>query len=81
MTSDGSGTEARTERLAALTHGDAEWSGLRVVVAGIGVSGFAAADALVERGARVVVVDGRNGPGERDRAAVLDMLGADVRLG
>ena len=35
-----------TDRLAALTHRDADWSGLRVVVAGLGVSGFAAADAL-----------------------------------
>ena len=40
-----------------LTHRDADWAGLRVLVAGIGVSGFAAADALLERGARVLVVD------------------------
>ena len=34
-----------------LTHRDADWSGLRVLVVGLGVSGFAAADALpsVER--------------------------------
>ena len=29
-----------------LTHRDADWSGLRVLVAGLGISGFAAADAL-----------------------------------
>jgi UDP-N-acetylmuramoylalanine--D-glutamate ligase len=59
----------------------AGWAGRRVIVAGIGLSGFAAADALVERGAEVVVVDERDGPGEQDRAAVLGLLGADVRLG
>ena len=35
-------------RLTALTSWDADWRGLRVVVAGIGVSGFAAADTLIE---------------------------------
>ncbi len=57
------------------------WAGRRIVVAGIGVSGFAAADALVERGAQVIVVDGRDGPGERERATVLETLGATIRLG
>jgi UDP-N-acetylmuramoylalanine--D-glutamate ligase len=68
-------------RLAGLTHAGAAWAGLRVVVAGIGVSGFAAADALVERGARVLVVDGRDGPTERERALVLATLDARVHLG
>jgi UDP-N-acetylmuramoylalanine--D-glutamate ligase len=61
--------------------GPVTWAGRRVVVAGIGVSGFAAADALVERGAQVVVVDERSGRDERERAAILDTLGARVRLG
>ena len=39
------------DRLADLTDRDADWAGLRVLVAGLGVSGFAAADALLERGA------------------------------
>jgi UDP-N-acetylmuramoylalanine--D-glutamate ligase len=68
-------------RLAALTSREADWAGLRVVVAGIGASGFAAADALLERGAHVVVVDAIDGPAQRERAAILDTLGADVRLG
>ena len=59
----------------------AGWDGLRVVVAGLGVSGFAAAVALAERGARVVAVDARDGAGEQDRADLLRVLGADVRLG
>ena len=77
MTSPASGPG----RLAGLVSGDADWSQLRVLVAGIGLSGFAAADALVERGARVVVVDGADGAAQRERALILDTLGADVRLG
>jgi UDP-N-acetylmuramoylalanine--D-glutamate ligase len=68
-------------RLAGLTSGDADWAGLRVLVAGIGRSGFAAADALLERGARVLVVDGADGPAQRERGVILDTLGARVRLG
>ena len=67
-----------------LTHRDADWSGLRVLVAGLGVSGFAAADALADRGAAVIGVDGGDPTSNRtlaDRAKVLDVLGVDVRLG
>jgi UDP-N-acetylmuramoylalanine--D-glutamate ligase len=70
-----------SSRLDGLTHAGADWAGLRVVVAGIGASGFAAADALVERGANVVVVDGGDGPAQRERGLILDTLGAQVRLG
>ena len=58
-----------------------DWSALTVVVAGIGVSGFAAADALLGLGARVTIVDERDGDDETDRARVLEILGATVRLG
>ena len=58
-----------------------EWSALSVVVAGIGVSGFAAADALLGFGATVTIVDEREGEAENDRARVLEILGAMVRLG
>ncbi len=68
-------------RLDALTDRDADWAGLSVVVAGLAVSGFAAADALLQRGARVVVVDGRDGPAEQERREILQIMGADVRLG
>lgn len=71
-------------RLETLTHRDADWSGLRVLVTGLGVSGFAAADALHERGARVVAVDGAL-PAPlsllAERARILEVLGVDVRLG
>ena len=71
-------------RLDGLTSGSADWSGLRVVVAGLGVSGFAAADALHERGAHVVAVDGGDPEVNTrlgERARILDILGVDVRLG
>jgi UDP-N-acetylmuramoylalanine--D-glutamate ligase len=68
-------------RLAGLTDRDADWAGLQVLVAGIGLSGFAAADALLERGARVVVVDARDGESEQAHAQILRILGARVELG
>lgn len=63
-------------RLAGLTSWDADWAGLRVVVAGIGVSGFAAADTLIELGARVVVVDGADTSTTRGKADTLRIVGA-----
>ena len=68
-------------RLDALTHGAADWAGLSVLVAGLGRSGFAAADALLERGARVVVVDEVTSAATTARREILTVLGADVRLG
>lgn len=50
---------ADTDRTRGLSSwDDAGWRGLRVVVTGLGVSGFSAADTLAELGAVVVVVDG-----------------------
>jgi UDP-N-acetylmuramoylalanine--D-glutamate ligase len=60
---------------------DAPWSRAHVCIAGIGVSGFAAADVLCRLGARVTALDGRDGTVERDRARVLGLLGATVHLG
>jgi UDP-N-acetylmuramoylalanine--D-glutamate ligase len=57
------------------------FTGQRVVVAGIAVSGLAVAEALLDRDAAVVVVDGRTGPGEQQSAERLRALGAEVRLG
>lgn len=42
--------------LASLTSWNADWRDLRVAVFGVGVTGFAAADTLVELGAKVLVV-------------------------
>ncbi|MGL4178338.1 MAG: UDP-N-acetylmuramoyl-L-alanine--D-glutamate ligase, partial [Dermatophilaceae bacterium] len=70
--------------LDGLTHRDADWSGLRVAVAGLGVSGFAAAAALLDRGAHVTVVDDRTPDTTTsvgERADILAVLGARLRLG
>ncbi len=60
---------------------ESDWTGIHVAVAGIGIAGFAAADALLGLGARVTAVDAADGTAQKDRAAVLDLLGAVVRLG
>ena len=36
---------------------DSDWSSVHVTVAGLGIAGFAAADALAQLGGRVTVVD------------------------
>lgn len=55
-----------------LTSWRAEWRGLRVAVLGLGVSGFAAADTLVELGADVLVVAATAGDLHRQ---MLDVIG------
>jgi UDP-N-acetylmuramoylalanine--D-glutamate ligase len=73
---------ATSPRLENLVSWDSDWSGLRVVVTGIGVSGFAAADTLIELGARVVVVDAATSPKATAQADTLRIVGAvDVLLG
>ncbi len=64
-----------------LTHRDADWSALRILVAGLGLSGFAAADALSDRGAIVTAVSADDTSAIRERARILEILGVDVRLG
>jgi UDP-N-acetylmuramoylalanine--D-glutamate ligase len=57
------------------------WDGVRAVVAGFGVSGFAAADNLLHLGADVTALD-ESAAGDRgERAELLEVLGARVRLG
>ena len=55
--------------------------GIRVVVAGLGIAGFACADALLQREADVIVIDDNNGPQQVNKAQILEVLGATVRLG
>jgi UDP-N-acetylmuramoylalanine--D-glutamate ligase len=59
----------------------APWSELEVCVAGLGVSGFAAADALLQMGAHVTAVDERPVDALGGKVEVLDTLGVDIRLG
>ncbi len=52
-----------------------------MVVAGLGTSGFAAADGLLDLGANVTVLDDSDSQGNREKAALLEHLDATVRLG
>ena len=65
----------------AQADGTSPWPQASVVVAGIGVSGFAAADGLMEFGARVTVLDDRADEANSDKGKLLEVLGATVRLG
>lgn len=62
-------------------HRGSDWAALHVVVAGLGIAGFAAADALATVGAQVLVVDRTDAERQRERAATLEVLGVRVRLG
>ncbi|MCL1923350.1 MAG: UDP-N-acetylmuramoyl-L-alanine--D-glutamate ligase [Propionibacteriaceae bacterium] len=58
-----------------------DWSQVQVVVAGIGSSGFSAADTLNHFGAHVIVVDDSVSEAASNKATLLETLGVDVRLG
>ena len=58
-----------------------DWDRVHVVVVGVGVAGFAAADHLLQLGARVTVIDAADGAKQRERADVLEVVGATVVLG
>lgn len=63
--------------LDGLTSWNSDWKSLRVVVLGLGVTGFAAADTLAELGADVLVI----ASGVTDeRADLLDVIGARLVL-
>ncbi len=65
---------------ASLGRHDA-WDGVRAVVAGFGVSGFAAADNLTHLGASVIALDESDAGDKGEKAELLGILGADIRLG
>lgn len=63
-------------------HRQSGWDGVHAVVTGFGVSGFAAADTLTHLGAKVTVLDQSSGTDhQHEQATLLELLGADVRLG
>ena len=66
-----------------LLHADrrSPWPQAHVVVAGVGVSGFAAADGLLQFGARVTVLDDVLDDLTSDRGKLLEVIGGSVRLG
>ena len=55
-----------------------DWSGVRAVVAGFGVTGFAAADTLTHLGASVVALGEQETDDMAERAQLLGILGAEV---
>ena len=57
------------------------WAEASVVVAGLGTSGFAAADGLVDLGARVLVLDDSDSAANQEKAELLRRLDVEVRLG
>lgn len=70
----GPAQDASRARVLALTSWHHDWSGLRVAVLGLGVTGFSVADTLVELGARVRVIYGSP---DADRERLLDVIGAE----
>nr|WP_239684003.1 UDP-N-acetylmuramoyl-L-alanine--D-glutamate ligase [Leucobacter musarum] len=62
------------DRVSALSSWHHDWSGLRVAVLGLGVTGFSVADTLVELGARVRVIFGAP---DAERERLLDVIGAE----
>lgn len=60
---------------------ESDWSRARVVVAGIGSAGYASADALLEVGADVTVLDDNDCEANVDKANILEALDGKVRLG
>lgn len=68
--------------LPELTSWYGPWQGVPAVVTGLGVSGFSAADTLIELGAKVVVVDGADHKENQAKAETLRIVGAhEVLLG
>ncbi|WP_022872319.1 UDP-N-acetylmuramoyl-L-alanine--D-glutamate ligase [Nesterenkonia alba] len=61
---------------------DGPWAGLRVLVAGLGATGFSAADTLAELNCRVIVVDGAATDTKQQDAETLRIVGVeDIRFG
>ncbi len=57
------------------------WAQAHVVVAGLGTSGFAAADGLWSLGARVTVLDDADSGENVEKATLLEKLGVETRIG
>lgn len=65
-------------RLDGLNSWHSDWKNLRVVVFGLGVSGFSVADTLAELGCRVLVIAGKAEPEYLD---LLSVIGVDSLIG
>lgn len=62
-------------------HRNSDWTRVHVGVLGVGVAGFSAADALMQLGAHVTIVDSSAGEAQQERAGILGSLGAQIALG
>ncbi|MBX3099642.1 MAG: UDP-N-acetylmuramoyl-L-alanine--D-glutamate ligase [Salinibacterium sp.] len=71
------GNSLTVRDLNALVSWHADWRDVRVVVLGLGVTGFSAADTLTELGASVLVVASK---ASDERAAMLEAIGATLEL-
>ncbi|MET4581120.1 UDP-N-acetylmuramoylalanine--D-glutamate ligase [Conyzicola nivalis] len=69
------GDSATVTDLTTLTSWHSDWKGLRVAVLGLGMTGFAAADTLVELGATVLVVAAK---APEEHADLLGVIGAEL---
>ena len=65
-------------RLASLTSWQADWSGLRVAVLGLSMTGFSVADTLTELGSDVLVL---SESADEEYAKLLPVIGARLELG
>ena len=59
---------------------NSDWTKVNACVIGLGVAGFAAADALIEMGANVSIIDQGSGDVQQEHATVLEILGAKTYL-
>lgn len=66
---------------AALDGPSSSLAGLRILVTGLGVTGFPAAVHLAERGAEVVVIDGDANRDLTERIQILEVFDVDIRRG
>ena len=67
-----------SERLDSLTSWHADWTGLRVAVLGLGMTGFSVADTLAELGSDVVVF---SETAAEEYAGLIPVIGARLELG
>lgn len=72
---------ATKEIPAALSGPSSSLAGLRILVTGLGVTGFPAAVHLGERGADVIVIDGDATADVSEKAQILEVFDVDIRRG
>jgi UDP-N-acetylmuramoylalanine--D-glutamate ligase len=65
-------------KLEDLTSWHSDWSNTKVVVFGLGVSGFSVADTLVELGSNVIVIADK---ADQEQLKVLEVLGVETFIG